>query len=45
MRKNEIKIEVIDEITDSIIARNSVKMEKVLSQTEFMNLQLTIEPV
>ncbi|KAL4437898.1 hypothetical protein ABPG74_001069 [Tetrahymena malaccensis] len=45
IKKNEMKIQIIDEITGSLIAKNSIKMEKILSKNDFMSSQITIEPV
>ncbi|KAL4487494.1 hypothetical protein ABPG72_007014 [Tetrahymena utriculariae] len=45
IKKNEMKIQIIDEITGSLIAKNSLKMEKILSKNDFTSSQITIEPV
>lgn len=45
MRRCSMRIEIIDELTDAIIARNVLRMDRLLSAQDFMNLLLTIEPV
>lgn len=45
MRRCSMRIEIIDELTDATIARNVLRMDKLLSASDFMNLLLTIEPV
>lgn len=45
LKSCEVKVEVIDELTSGVIARNVLMMDKILSKSGgFMNLLLTIEP-
>lgn len=45
MRRYQIRVEVIDELTNTILARNNLKMGKLIRYSDFMNLLLTIEPI
>ena len=45
IRRCSMRIEIVDELTDATIARNVLRMDRLLRSSDFMNLLLTIEPV